>query len=107
MRAAEARARADEMKQIEPKAIMLRIADDYEKVAETQLQASGGGRVNKVSSVSKCAQCGADMIAPECSEHVSDCRVRNLWSCEACGYRLEDTVYFSSFGGTSMSEFRR
>jgi hypothetical protein len=34
MRAAETRARADEMKEIEPKAIMLRIADDYEKVAE-------------------------------------------------------------------------
>jgi hypothetical protein len=58
--------------------------------------------VNKVS-VSKCAQCGADMIAPELSEHVSERRVRNLWSCEACGYRFEDTVYFASFGGTSMT----
>jgi hypothetical protein len=34
MRAAETRARADEINAIEPKAIMLRIADDYEKVAE-------------------------------------------------------------------------
>lgn len=45
-------------------------------------------------SVSECAQCGADMIAPEWSEHVSDHCVRNFWSCEACGYRLKDTVYF-------------
>jgi hypothetical protein len=34
MRAAEARARADEMKEAQPKAIMLRIAADYEKLAE-------------------------------------------------------------------------
>jgi hypothetical protein len=34
MRAAETRARADEMKQAEPKAIMLRIAADYEELAE-------------------------------------------------------------------------
>src|SRR5262249_31841442 len=33
MRAAEARARADELKEIEPKAIMLRIAADYDRVA--------------------------------------------------------------------------
>ena len=34
MRAAEARARADEIKETEPKAIMLRIAADYEKLAQ-------------------------------------------------------------------------
>jgi hypothetical protein len=34
MRAAETRARADEMKEVEPKAILLRIAADYEKLAE-------------------------------------------------------------------------
>ena len=34
MRAAEARAQADELKDIEPRAIMLRIAVDYEKLAE-------------------------------------------------------------------------
>jgi hypothetical protein len=34
MRAAEARAHADELNEAEPKAIMLRIAADYEKLAE-------------------------------------------------------------------------
>jgi hypothetical protein len=58
--------------------------------------------VNRVS-VNKCARCGADMIAPEWSEHVSDRCVRNFWSCEACEYRVEDTIYFSLFGGMSMT----
>jgi hypothetical protein len=34
MRAAETRARAGEMKEVEPKPIMLRIVADYEKLAE-------------------------------------------------------------------------
>ena len=34
MRAAETRARADEMKEVEPKAILSRIAADYEKLAD-------------------------------------------------------------------------
>jgi ribosomal protein L37AE/L43A len=45
--------------------------------------------------VKQCAQCRADIIAPEWSEHLSDCCIRHVWSCEACGYRFEDTVYLS------------
>jgi len=50
--------------------------------------------VNRVS-VNQCAQCRADIIAPEWSEHLSDHCIRHVWSCEACGYRFEDTVYLS------------
>ena len=53
------------------------------------------GPVQRVS-VNECTQCGADLVAPEWSEHLSDHCVRNLWSCEACGYRFEDTVYLSA-----------
>ena len=44
----------------------------------------------------QCAQCGADIIAAEWSEHLSESCVRNVWSCEACGYQFEDTVYLSA-----------
>jgi ribosomal protein L37AE/L43A len=43
--------------------------------------------------VTDCAQCGATIIAPEWSEHLSDRSVRNVWSCEACGYQFEHTAY--------------
>src|SRR5215813_8937552 len=42
----------------------------------------------------KCARCGAGMIAPVWSEHLSDRRVQNVWSGDACGYQFEDTVLF-------------
>jgi len=45
--------------------------------------------------VSQCARCGEDMIAPEWSEYLSDHCVRNVWSCEACGYQFEEPVYLS------------
>ena len=45
-------------------------------------------------SLRKCAQCGEDIIAAEWSEHLDRDRVRNVWSCEACGYQFEDVAYF-------------
>jgi hypothetical protein len=48
------------------------------------------------SPLRKCAQCSADIIAAEWSEHLSDCRVRNVWSCEACGYQFESIVYLTA-----------
>jgi ribosomal protein L37AE/L43A len=46
--------------------------------------------------VIECAQCGGAIVAPEWSEYCSERRIRNVWSCEACGYRFENTVYFSA-----------
>jgi len=43
-----------------------------------------------------CAQCGADIIAPEWSEYLSNGRVRHVWTCEACGHGFEDSIYFAA-----------
>jgi C4-type Zn-finger protein len=51
--------------------------------------------VNRIT-VNQCAQCGADLIAAAWSEHLSDYCVRNMWSCDACGYQFEDTVCLSA-----------
>jgi len=45
------------------------------------------------SQLFPCAQCGDTLIAPEWSEHVSERCVRHVWSCEACGYEVETSVY--------------
>jgi ribosomal protein L37AE/L43A len=44
----------------------------------------------------QCEQCGADLKEPEWSEHFPDHRIRNVWSCEACEYEFEETVYYAS-----------
>jgi len=46
--------------------------------------------------VIECAQCDSAIVAPEWSEHRSEFCIRNVWSCEACGYQFERTVYFSA-----------
>jgi ribosomal protein L37AE/L43A len=43
----------------------------------------------------QCAQCRANIIAPEWSERLSDHCIRHVWSCDTCEYRFEDTVYLS------------
>jgi ribosomal protein L37AE/L43A len=43
-----------------------------------------------------CAQCGAALGAPIWAEHLNDRHVRNLWSCEACGYQFETSAYFAA-----------
>ena len=41
-----------------------------------------------------CAQCGATLVAPIRAEHLDGRSVRNLWSCETCGYQFETSIYF-------------
>jgi predicted RNA-binding Zn-ribbon protein involved in translation (DUF1610 family) len=57
---------------------------------------SGGSVAVNTVSVNECPQCGGEMIAPERSEHLSDQCTRNVWACEACGYRYEDTIYLTA-----------
>jgi hypothetical protein len=58
-------------------------------------------------SVIQCAQCGAAIITPEWSGHLSDDRVRNVWSCEDCGYEFEYTIHLSVADVTRQQIRRR
>jgi ribosomal protein L37AE/L43A len=42
-----------------------------------------------------CAQCGDVLVAPKCSEHVSERSVRHLWTCDTCGYLFETIIYLA------------
>lgn len=50
------------------------------------------------SLMQHCAQCGAPIAAPDWTEHVNERRMRHLWSCEACGYEFETSIYFTGRG---------
>lgn len=41
-----------------------------------------------------CPQCSKWLLAPEWSEHLNERCVRHTWSCDACGYEFETTVFF-------------
>jgi hypothetical protein len=43
-----------------------------------------------------CQQCQAWLLAPDWSEYLNERCVRHTWSCEACGYEFETTVFFSA-----------
>jgi DNA-directed RNA polymerase subunit RPC12/RpoP len=42
----------------------------------------------------QCAQCGAPIVVDAWSELVNELQVRNVWSCDACGYRFESAANF-------------
>ncbi len=48
------------------------------------------------SLVRRCTKCSAEIIAPAWSECLSAGCVRNIWSCDSCGYEFADMVYFSA-----------
>jgi len=43
-----------------------------------------------------CAQCGAAIVASSWSEHVNERCVRNVWSCDTCGYEFETSTFFTA-----------
>ena len=49
----------------------------------------------RLSKPLPCAQCGHDLFSPAWSEEVGEARIRYLWSCHACGYEFETTVFLS------------
>ena len=45
-------------------------------------------------SKNMCPQCSGWLLAPNWSEYLSERCVRHTWSCEACDYDFETTVFF-------------
>jgi len=41
-----------------------------------------------------CPQCSEWLLAPTWSEYLNERCVRHTWSCDACSYQFETTVYF-------------
>ena len=66
-----------------------------DSIAAAEIRALWAWSKQKLA-ITQCAQCGAGLIGPEWSEHFPDHRIRNVWSCEACGYQFEHTVYSSA-----------
>ena len=44
----------------------------------------------------RCPQCNESLLAPDWSEYLSERCVRHIWSCEACGYKFETSVFFAA-----------
>ena len=41
-----------------------------------------------------CPQCSVRLFAPDWSEHLNERCVRHAWTCDACGYEFETSVFF-------------
>ena len=50
-------------------------------------------RLNTYAS-NYCPQCSTWLLAPNWSEYLNERCVRHTWSCDACGYEFETTVFF-------------
>jgi hypothetical protein len=48
------------------------------------------------SNKNNCPQCSAWLLAPDWSEYLNERCVRHTWSCEACGYEFETSVFFNA-----------
>jgi hypothetical protein len=64
--------------------------------AEAALHEILVGRSHAQTWAARRGQYGADLIAAEWSEYLSAGCVRNIWTCDACGYDFEDSVCFFS-----------
>ena len=58
------------------------------------LQRASGVDDASVSPLHLCPNCAAYIIAATWSERVSERCVRNVWSCESCGFEFETSAYF-------------
>lgn len=63
-------------------------------------ETAAGSRLATYSK-NMCPQCSEALLAPNWSEYLSELRVRHTWSCEACGYDFETTVFFPALEKTA------
>ena len=57
-----------------------------------KLRSPPAQRLRPTYPIVECAQCGAQIFAPDWSEYLDDRRIRHLWVCEACDYQFETMV---------------
>jgi ribosomal protein L37AE/L43A len=62
---------------------------------------SGGGRWRLGIS---CPSCNDSVIAPDCTEYVSERQIRHFWSCENCGHQLQSVVELRIKASTSLGK---
>ena len=60
-----------------------------------KLRSADRAQADHPEFLAQCAQCGHPLAAPDWSEQIGPRRVRHLWSCTACDYQFETTVYFA------------
>jgi|AmaraimetFIIA100_FD_contig_31_37624230_length_334_multi_4_in_0_out_0_1 hypothetical protein len=60
--------------------------------------------LSRLYPVVKCAQCGAQLCMPECSQHIDEYRVRHIWKCEPCSYSFETTICLATQRGRRRTD---
>jgi hypothetical protein len=58
------------------------------------LQGASGAKGASLTPLHICPNCAAYVVAATWSERVSDRCVRNVWSCDVCGFEFETAATF-------------
>ena len=58
------------------------------------LQGASGAQGANLTPLHICPNCAAYVVAATWSERVSDRCVRNVWSCDVCGFEFETAATF-------------
>jgi uncharacterized protein with PIN domain len=80
-----------------PKAACVAAGGETKKICEEAvmtIETVNTAATERPRQFARCAQCGSTLVVPEWSERLGERCVRYLWSCDACGYGFETSVYF-------------
>ncbi len=64
--------------------------------ADTTAAAAPAAGRRLAANKNNCPQCSEWLLAPTWSEYLTERCVRHIWSCDACGYEFETTVFFAA-----------